>query len=252
MIDDPELWALFRAEAEEQLQLLDSGLLQLEIDACDRATLETVFRSAHSLKGAARMMGAHAIESGAHGFEDALMGAAKHGEALEEATIERLYKDLDALRTTVENAIRDSARAANIAAEAPVSAPVEPVQIEGIPAPPTSAPIAATSKPLNEAPRVSPPLGRTYESDALPENRSIEVSGGDAVISDVEMPNLDGIALSHRIRQQQKYEELPIILVTSLASEADRRRGLEAGANAYITKGDFDQKQLLETLRLLI
>ena len=74
----------------------------------------------------------------------------------------------------------------------------------------------------------------------------------DAVISDIEMPNLDGIELSHRIRQQAKYEELPIILVTSLASEADRKRGLEAGANAYITKGNFDQKQLLETLRLLI
>ena len=74
----------------------------------------------------------------------------------------------------------------------------------------------------------------------------------DAVISDVEMPNLDGFALTERIRAQDKYEELPVILVTSLASETDRKRGLEAGANAYIAKGTFDQKVLLDTLRMLI
>ena len=66
------------------------------------------------------------------------------------------------------------------------------------------------------------------------------------------MPNLDGLSLCERIRSHPKYDELPIVLVTSLASDADRRRGLEVGANAYVAKGDFDQKALLETLRMLI
>ena len=105
MTDDPELWALFRAEAEEHLQILDSGLLRLEKDAADRATLEAVFRSAHSLKGAARMMGAAHVEQGAHGFEDALAGALRRGETLAETTIERLYRDLDALRASVNQAV---------------------------------------------------------------------------------------------------------------------------------------------------
>jgi two-component system chemotaxis sensor kinase CheA len=74
----------------------------------------------------------------------------------------------------------------------------------------------------------------------------------DAVVSDVQMPNLDGLALSAKIRQDKKYQELPIILVTALASDADRRRGLEVGANAYITKPTFDRNLLLTTLQQLI
>jgi two-component system, chemotaxis family, sensor kinase CheA len=74
----------------------------------------------------------------------------------------------------------------------------------------------------------------------------------DAVVSDVQMPNLDGLGLAARIRQFKEYDELPVILVTTLASEEDKRLGAEAGANAYITKGDFDQRVLLDTLRRLI
>ncbi|MGB0562809.1 MAG: hybrid sensor histidine kinase/response regulator [Spirulinaceae cyanobacterium] len=74
----------------------------------------------------------------------------------------------------------------------------------------------------------------------------------DAVISDVQMPNLDGLSLAQRIRARDEYNELPIILVTSLSSEGDRRRGAEAGADAYITKGTFNQAVLLETLERLI
>ncbi|HEV8717584.1 MAG TPA: hybrid sensor histidine kinase/response regulator [Candidatus Binatia bacterium] len=74
----------------------------------------------------------------------------------------------------------------------------------------------------------------------------------DAVVSDVQMPNLDGLSLTAKIRQDKKYKELPIILVTALASDADRRRGLEVGANAYITKPTFDRNLLLATLQQLI
>lgn len=74
----------------------------------------------------------------------------------------------------------------------------------------------------------------------------------DAVVSDVEMPNLSGLELTAKIRQYREYSELPIILVTTLASDADKRKGAEAGANAYLTKGDFDQKILIETLKRLV
>ncbi|MBE9066001.1 hybrid sensor histidine kinase/response regulator [Leptolyngbya cf. ectocarpi LEGE 11479] len=73
-----------------------------------------------------------------------------------------------------------------------------------------------------------------------------------AVVSDVEMPNLDGLELTTRIRQETKYENLPIILVTTLAQDDDKRRGAASGANAYITKGDFDQSLLIHTLRSLM
>ncbi|MBF0186711.1 MAG: hybrid sensor histidine kinase/response regulator [Magnetococcales bacterium] len=85
--------------------------------------------------------------------------------------------------------------------------------------------------------------------DALQKMGSLEL---DAVVSDIQMPNLDGLSLCERIRQNSTYEELPIILVTSLSTEDDKRRGMEAGANAYISKTSFEQKGLLDTLRRLV
>jgi two-component system chemotaxis sensor kinase CheA len=72
----------------------------------------------------------------------------------------------------------------------------------------------------------------------------------DAIISDVEMPNLNGIEMTKSIRTTMP--DIPIVLVTTLAKPSDREAGLKAGANAYITKGDFDQSLLLNTLRRLI
>lgn len=73
-----------------------------------------------------------------------------------------------------------------------------------------------------------------------------------AVVSDIMMPNLDGLALTERIRAEPRFRDLPVILVTTLASDADRRRGLEVGANAYLAKPAFDQRVLLETLKRLV
>ncbi len=74
----------------------------------------------------------------------------------------------------------------------------------------------------------------------------------DLVVSDVQMPRMDGYQLTSRIRQDKDLAELPVILVTSLGSREDRERGIEAGASAYIIKTSFDQSNLLETVRRLI
>ncbi|MGF1567244.1 MAG: Hpt domain-containing protein [Nodosilinea sp.] len=88
--------------------------------------------------------------------------------------------------------------------------------------------------------------------DGLDGYNKLKTQKFDAVVSDVEMPNLDGLSLTAKIRQDRAYDELPIILVTTLSSEDDRRRGAEAGANAYIAKGKFNQEALLETLARLV
>ncbi len=72
------------------------------------------------------------------------------------------------------------------------------------------------------------------------------------VVSDVEMPRLDGYGLTEAIRRDERLKHLPIILITSLARPEDRARGAQAGADAYIVKGEFDQRVLLETLRGLL
>ncbi|MGI0488254.1 hybrid sensor histidine kinase/response regulator [Pantanalinema rosaneae CENA516] len=88
--------------------------------------------------------------------------------------------------------------------------------------------------------------------DGLDGLNKLQSRSFNAVISDVQMPNLSGLELTAQIRQHREYNELPIILVTTLASEDDKRRGAEVGANAYITKSSFNQEVLLETLRRLI
>jgi len=88
--------------------------------------------------------------------------------------------------------------------------------------------------------------------DGLDGFNKLKTRSFDAVISDVQMPNMDGLTLTSKIRQNKEYNELPIILVTSLASDDDKRRGAEAGANAYLTKGTFNQEVLLETLKRLV
>lgn len=74
----------------------------------------------------------------------------------------------------------------------------------------------------------------------------------DAIISDVEMPNMTGLEFTAKVRQHPEYREIPLILCTSLASEEDKRKGAQAGANAYIVKGQFNQELLIETLDRLV
>ncbi len=72
------------------------------------------------------------------------------------------------------------------------------------------------------------------------------------VLVDVEMPGMDGFALLEQLRSDAELRSLPAILVTSRASADDRSRGMAAGARAYIVKSEFDQAQLLETIRRLV
>jgi chemotaxis protein histidine kinase CheA len=74
----------------------------------------------------------------------------------------------------------------------------------------------------------------------------------DVVISDVEMPGMTGFELTKTIRRTKGWEHVPVVIMTSLGNEDDRRMGLEAGASAYLLKGEFDQAQLVETVRRLV
>jgi len=72
------------------------------------------------------------------------------------------------------------------------------------------------------------------------------------VVTDVEMPELDGIALLRAIRSDERHADLPVIIVTTRAEEEDRQAGLEAGADAYMAKRSFDQQALLDTIGQLV
>ncbi|HEY5016458.1 MAG TPA: response regulator, partial [Streptosporangiaceae bacterium] len=72
------------------------------------------------------------------------------------------------------------------------------------------------------------------------------------VITDLEMPELDGIGLTRAIRAGPARSSLPVIIVTSRAAEEDRLSGIEAGADAYMAKRSFDQQALLATVERLV
>lgn len=74
----------------------------------------------------------------------------------------------------------------------------------------------------------------------------------DLIVSDVEMPRMDGFALVQAVKSDPVLSDIPVILVTSRASDEDRQRGLLLGADAYIVKTRFDQDELLDGIRRLI
>lgn len=74
----------------------------------------------------------------------------------------------------------------------------------------------------------------------------------DLVLSDVEMPGMDGFTLTRTIRQTRGWENVPVVIMTSRGDDADKHAGLDAGADAYLLKSEFDQHALVATVRRLV
>jgi two-component system chemotaxis sensor kinase CheA len=87
--------------------------------------------------------------------------------------------------------------------------------------------------------------------DALDRLRA-EIEPVDLVLADVEMPRLDGFGLLQALRADERFARLPTILMTSRGDAADVARGLDLGADAYLTKQTFDQRNLLDTIGQLL
>jgi len=92
----------------------------------------------------------------------------------------------------------------------------------------------------------------TVAVDGIDAYTSLKTTTFDLVVSDVEMPRMDGFDLTAKIRSDKQLAELPVVLVTALESREHRERGIDVGANAYIVKSSFDQSNLLEVIGRLI
>lgn len=88
--------------------------------------------------------------------------------------------------------------------------------------------------------------------DGIDAYRALREEEFHLVVSDVEMPRMDGFELTEKIRSDKKLSELPVILLTALSSREDRERGIDVGASAYIVKSTFDQTGLLNIIKKLI
>lgn len=96
--------------------------------------------------------------------------------------------------------------------------------------------------------------GYTVETsvDGVDAYTTLRSQSFDILISDVEMPRMNGFELATKVRADDKLKDLPIVLVTSLASQKDKERGIDSGANAYVIKSNFDQSELLKIIKNLI
>jgi len=74
----------------------------------------------------------------------------------------------------------------------------------------------------------------------------------DLVITDVQMPKMDGFTLTATVKKDERFSHIPVIIVTSLEREEERKQGLQAGADAFLLKKSFNQESLIQTIRTLI
>jgi len=88
--------------------------------------------------------------------------------------------------------------------------------------------------------------------DGLDALAKLESETYDMVVTDLEMPRLDGFGLVRRMRNQPQHEDLPILIISTRESAEDRMRAMEAGADAYLVKQQLDSESLLKSIRMLI
>jgi len=92
----------------------------------------------------------------------------------------------------------------------------------------------------------------TLANDGKEAWETLQTREFDLIVTDLEMPLMNGFDLTARIKQSDKYRDIPVIIVTSLATDADKQRGIDAGADAYIVKSQFETKALLDVVQQLI
>jgi two-component system sensor histidine kinase and response regulator WspE len=81
---------------------------------------------------------------------------------------------------------------------------------------------------------------------------AVRISHYDLVITDIDMPRMNGIELLRAIKSDLKLQHLPVMIVSYKEGEEDRLRGLEAGADYYLTKSSFHDTTLIEAVKDLI
>jgi two-component system sensor histidine kinase and response regulator WspE len=165
---DASLLELFGLEAEAQTQVLSAGLLALERDPTQADHLESCMRAAHSLKGAARIVGIDAGVSVAHVMEDCLVSAQEGRLYLRPEHIDALLQGTDLLMriatpnnnpgaADIEAYVAVMARLLDpLALAAPISTPIAPFITESEPEPEALAPAVEALIPVDEAPSVEP------------------------------------------------------------------------------------------------
>ena len=189
---------LFRAEAESQTQTLSAGLLSLERGDASAATLESLMRAAHSIKGAARIVGLDAAVSVAHVVEDYFVAAQHHRIRIQSAHIDLLLRGVDLLNQIARLSENESAELA--ASQSKIADFVEELKAiinhpEAEPAAIVAEPPAKASPQIADIPEL-PESNRPPEKPAEPQEH-VAPSLQPAPEASPKTPASDSVASPH-------------------------------------------------------
>ena len=95
------------------------------------------------------------------------------------------------------------------------------------------------------------PSGNQLSKNCFIGPRYIAARTADLVVTDLQMPRVDGLELTRRLKAADRFRNVPVIVVSTRSTETDRKRGLEAGADAYFVKSALNQAELVECARRL-
>ncbi len=247
---DLEFLPIFRDEAASRLDTFVETLRSLDPDTSSPDAMDLLRREAHTIKGAAGMVGLMHAHQLAHALEDVCRTAQEDGGALGSDLIEILLRAADALRAAVEGQATEHASPHLVAV---------PTNGNGSSAVAGEATLKVLvvddSFTLRELQRRI--LEKAGYEVLLAEDGTeglqvlTEIEGIELLVTDIDMPELDGFGLVEAVRADGRYTSLPVIIVTSRDADDDRRRGIELGADEYVVKGAFHEQTLLETVARL-
>lgn len=286
---DFSLEELFCLEVGEQCALLTDSLPAALADVSVASSFDPLIRAGHTIKGGARVVGRLGTARIAHALEVVLL-AAQRDRALSPDTASAVLRSVELLiRITAVDAA-EAARLEQENAEE-IEAVVATLQSVGGPSaahglPPIPFPLSVPAhdpkarpgeQPRGRAGKLerggmrvlvvedSPTVRETerslvegygYNVDTAVDGAegwvALQTSPYDLVVTDVEMPNLNGIELLRRIRSDERLRRIPVVIVSQKETEADQRLGLEAGANNYLTKGSLQDESFLRVVGALM
>lgn len=249
---DLEFLPIFRDEATARLDTFVATLHELDPDVPAPGAMDLLRREAHTIKGAAGMVGLTRAHRLAHALEDVCRSAQEDGGALGADLVEILLRAADALRAAIEGQDAEPTLHPHLRA-LPSNGNGNGHTEAGAAEHPLRVLVVDDSFTLRELQRRI--LQRAGYEVVLAEDgvdalkvldEAIEV-----LVTDIDMPNLDGFGLVEAVRADGRFASLPVIIVTSRDADEDRRRGIELGADEYVVKGAFHEQTLLETVARL-
>jgi CheY-like chemotaxis protein len=270
---EDEFVRLFEEEASVRLGRLSEQVPRLRADSRQEELVASIFRDAHSIRGAAAVVGLEPVQRVAHAMENLLEPVWRGQRLVTPWIVDAAQSAVSALKDIIPGVIAgedvsDRVAAAERSLSVRVEEPLisrdhqEPgPTVRSLEEVPAEAGSRASVLVVDDAATVREVQRSILERagyevrtacDGIEAMELLAQEPSDLIVADIEMPRMDGYALIETVRTEPGCADVPIIVLTSRSDDGDRRRSLDAGADAFVTKGQFDRAEFLKTVARLL